>query len=144
LGRWPTNLLLDEDAAGLLDVQTGVLKSGSNCIRTKAGTGYHGNIGKAGDVQTTYGDSGGASRFFYCHKATQKERGVGNNHPCVKPVELMKYLLALLSVPTGGVILDPFAGSGTTALAAKQLGRRSICVELDKHYCGIAVARLEG
>lgn len=141
LGRWPANLLLDEEVAAQLDAQSGVLKSGTNCVRTKAGTGYHGGIGKAGDVQTTYGDSGGASRFFFCGKATQKERGTGNNHPCVKPIALMKYLLTLLSTPTGGVILDPFAGSGTTALAAKQLGRRCICVELDKHYCDIAVAR---
>ncbi len=144
LGRWPTNLLLDEEAAAQLDAQSGVLKSGTNCIRTKTGTGYHGGIGKAGDIQTTYGDFGGASRFFYCGKATRKGRGAGNDHPCVKPVDLMKYLLTLLSTPTGGVILDPFAGSGTTALAAKQLGRRCICVELDKHYCKIATSRLEG
>ena len=55
----------------------------------------------------------------------------------------MKYLLTLVSTPNGGVILDPFAGSGTTALAAQQLGRRCICVELDKHNCDITVARLE-
>jgi site-specific DNA-methyltransferase (adenine-specific) len=55
----------------------------------------------------------------------------------------MKYLLTLLSTPAGGVILDPFAGSGSTALAAGQLGRRCICVELDGHYCDIAAARLQ-
>jgi site-specific DNA-methyltransferase (adenine-specific) len=144
LGRWPTNLLLDEEAATQLDEQTGTLSSGTNCIRRKEGAFLeHGGLGKAGDLQVTYGDSGGASRFFYCGKATKKERGTGNNHPCVKPVELMKYLLTLLSTPTGGVILDPFAGSGTTAMAAKQLGRRCICVELDKHYCDIATTRLE-
>jgi len=90
-----------------------------------------------------YGDSGGASRFFYCGKATKKERGPGNDHPTVKPLSLMKYLLMLLSTPDGGVILDPFLGSGTTALAAKQLGRRCIAIELDEHYCEIAARRLE-
>ena len=111
-------------------------------MRTEPGGGYHGGFGKAGDIQVTYGDSGGASRFFYCGKASKKEKGEGNDHPTVKPIALMKYLLTLLSTPTGGVILDPFAGSGTTALAAKQLGRRCICVELDEHNCEIAARRL--
>ena len=84
-GRWPANLLLDEEAAAQLDAQTGTLTSGTNCVRTKAGDGYHGGMGKAGDVQVSYGDSGGASRFFYCGKATTKERGPGNDHPTVKP-----------------------------------------------------------
>ena len=91
----------------------------------------------------TYGDSGGASRFFYCSKATKKERGEGNDHPTVKPLALMKYLLTLLSTPTGGLILDPFAGSGTTAMAARELGRPCVCVELDEHNCEIAARRLE-
>jgi site-specific DNA-methyltransferase (adenine-specific) len=141
-GRWPANLLLDEEAGRLLDAQTGTLASGTNCIRTKAGDGYHGRLGKAGDVQVSYGDSGRASRFFYCSKATRKERGPGNHHPTVKPLALMEYLLTLLSTPDGGVILDPFLGSGTTALAARQLGRRCIGVELDEHYCEIAASRL--
>jgi site-specific DNA-methyltransferase (adenine-specific) len=141
-GRWPANLLLDAEAATQLDAQTGTLASGTNCIRTKPGDGYHGDIGKAGDVQVTYGDSGGASRFFYCGKATRRERGPGNDHPTVKPLALMEYLLTLLSTPDGGVILDPFAGSGTTLLAAKRLGRRSIGIELTEHNCEIARGRL--
>ena len=55
----------------------------------------------------------------------------------------MKYLLTLLSTPDGGMILDPFAGSGTTLLAAQQLGRRCIGVELTKHNCEIAKSRLQ-
>ena len=90
----------------------------------------------------SYGDSGGASRFFYCAKATRKERGPGNDHPTVKPLALMEYLLTLLSTPDGGVILDPFAGSGTTLLAAQRLGRRCIGVELIEHNCEIARGRL--
>jgi site-specific DNA-methyltransferase (adenine-specific) len=132
-GRWPANLLLDEDAAAQLDEQTGTLTS----------DGYHGGMGRAGDAQVSYGDSGGASRFFYCGKATKRERGPGNDHPTVKPLDLMKYLLTLLSTPDGGVILDPFAGSGTTLLAAQQLCRPCIGVELSQHNCEIAKSRLE-
>jgi site-specific DNA-methyltransferase (adenine-specific) len=142
-GRWPANLLLDEEAATQLDEQTGTLTSGSNNVRTKPGDGYHGGMGNAGDVQVSYGDSGGASRFFYVGKATRKERGPGNDHATVKPLDLMKYLLTLLSTPDGGMILDPFAGSGTTLLAAQQLGRRSIGVELIEHNCEIAKSRLQ-
>jgi len=141
-GRWPANLLLDKDSAAQLDEQTGTLTSGSNNVRTKSGDGYHGGIGRAGDAQVAYGDSGGASRFFYCGKATKKERGPRNDHPTVKPLKLMEYLLTLLSTPDGGVILDPFLGSGTTALTAKRFGRRCIAVELDERYCEIAVSRL--
>jgi hypothetical protein len=90
-GRWPANLILDEETAKLLDAKTGELKSGDNCIRTKPGEGYHGNIGKDGDEQVSYGDSGGASRFFfkveeqideadpvfYCAKVSPSEREGG-------------------------------------------------------------------
>jgi hypothetical protein len=143
VGRWPANLLLDDDTTHVLDAQTGTLASGANCVRSKSGDGYHGRIGKAGDVQVTYGDSGGASRFFYCGKATKKERGAGNDHATVKPLALMEYLLTLLSTPDGGVILDPFVGSGTTLLAAKRLGRRCIGVELIEHNCEITKSRLQ-
>lgn len=66
-GRWPANLILEQDAAERLDEQSGHLQSGDNAVRTKEGRWFeHGKLGNAGDVQTTYGDSGGASRFFYC------------------------------------------------------------------------------
>jgi site-specific DNA-methyltransferase (adenine-specific) len=144
LGRYPANLILDEEIAHLLDEQTGTLTSGTNCVRSKVGNfGEHGGLGRPGDVQVTYGDSGGASRFFYTAKASKSEKGKGNDHPTVKPLALMKYLLTLLSTPTGGLILDPFAGSGTTLLAAKQLGRRCIGVELDEHNCEIIAGRLQ-
>ena len=80
---------------------------------------------------------------YFGGKATKKDRGPGNDHPTVKPLHLMSYLLRLLSTPTGGVILDPFAGSGTTLEAAKRLGRPCLGVELDAHNCDIVVARLE-
>ena len=96
---------------------------------------------------TPTGTPAGASRFFYVAKATKKERnpaqGPKNDHPTVKPLKLMEYLLTLLSTPTGGLVLDPFAGSGSTLLAAKRLGRPCIGVELDEHNCEIAAARLD-
>ena len=131
-----------------LDAQTGTLssgkmKAGQQRNRSKGEGGYHGDFPDTASTTGTYGDSGGASRFFYCGKATKRERGPGNDHLTVKPLDLMSYLLTLLSTPTGGVILDPFAGSGTTLMAAKKLGRPCIGVELDAHNCDIAVARLE-
>ncbi len=147
LGRFPANLLLDEEAAQQLDAQSGTLtsgkmKPGQQRNRSKGEGGYHGDFPDTATANGTYGDSGGASRFFYCSKASKKERGLGNDHPTVKPLDLMKYLLTLASTPTGGVILDPFAGSGTTLMAAEQLGRPCIGVELDAHHCEIAAARL--
>ncbi len=145
-GRWPANLLLDEEAAAQLDNQTGTLTSGKPSGKRKGTSGESGIYGsdanRAGSDLTGYGDSGGASRFFYCAKAAKKEKGAGNDHPTVKPLALMKYLLTLLSTPDGGVILDPFAGSGSTLLAAQSLGRHCIGVELDAHNCDIAISRL--
>ena len=137
-GRWPANVMLDEEAAASLDAQTGTLKSGVNCIRKRegywgAGDVKHGGLGKDGDEQITYGDSGGASRFFYCAKASRKERGEGNNHPTVKPLALMRWLVRLIT-PPGGRILDPFVGSGTTALAAKEEGFRCIGIDISEEY----------
>jgi site-specific DNA-methyltransferase (adenine-specific) len=151
-GRWPANLLLDDEAAAMLDEQTGILKSGmmkagQQRNSTKGGGGYHGDFPDTASSQGTYGDAGGASRFFYVAKANSRERnpaqGPRNDHPTVKPLKLMEYLLTLLSTPKGGLVLDPFAGSGSTLLAAKRLGRPCIGVELDPHNCEIAVARLE-
>ena len=77
--------MLDEDAAYQLDEQTGTLTSGNNNVRTKPGDGYHGGIGKAGDAQVSYGDCGGASRFFYCAKATKKSVGRATTIPPSSP-----------------------------------------------------------
>lgn len=147
LGRWPANVILDEEAGAALDTQTGVLKSGSNCIRRKegyfgAGDSKHGGLGQAGDVQKTYGDSGGASRFFYCAKAGKKEKGEDNTHPTVKPLAVMEYLCTLTKTPTGGIVLDPFAGSGTTLLAARNTGRPFIGIEKEADYITIINKRL--
>ena len=61
------------------------------------------------------------------------------DHPCTKPLKLMQQLVEFC---TGGVILDPFMGSGTTLVAAKQLGRKAIGIEIEEKYCEMAVKRL--
>ena len=70
-------------------------------------------------------------------------RALKNNHPTVKPLKLMEYLCTLTKTPTGGVVLDPFAGSGTTGLAAQNTGRDFILIEKEKEYVEIAKARLK-
>jgi site-specific DNA-methyltransferase (adenine-specific) len=65
-----------------------------------------------------------------------------NHHPTVKPLALMRYLVRLTKTPTGGLVLDPFAGSGTTGMACVMEGRDFVGVELDESYCAIARARI--
>lgn len=84
---------------------------------------------------------GAAARFFYCAKASKKDRGEGNTHPTVKPTDLMAYLCRLVT-PPGGVVLDPFMGSGSTGKAAVREGFRFIGIEMDAGYLAIAEARI--
>lgn len=85
-------------------------------------------------------DSGGASRFFYQAKVSKSERG-DSNHPTMKPIALMEYLLKLV-VPFGGAVLDPFAGSGTTGIAAGNLGLHCLLIEKEEPYAAIARSRI--
>ena len=148
-GRWPANLLLDEGAAALLDAQTGVLSSGKGPTIKHASAkggetqrvGYGAESRPEGHEEIAYGDSGGASRFFYCSKVAPSERG-DSDHPTMKPIDLMRWLCRLTKTPTGGVVLDPFAGSGSTLLAARAEGRPSIGIDSDAHACEIAAKRL--
>jgi hypothetical protein len=141
LGRWPANVCLDEEAAALLDAQSGELHARGNAGASKGGGGMYGH----GPTLNTFGagDSGGASRFFYTAKASRKERGAGNTHPTVKPLALMRWLCRLVT-PPGGLVLDPFTGSGTTALACKREGFRFIGIEREAAYVDIALDRLAG
>lgn len=86
-------------------------------------------------------NGGSAARFFYCAKASKSERGEGNDHPTVKPLALMRYLCRLVT-PPGGIILDPFMGSGSTLVAAEAEGFRSVGIDLEANYCKIAETRL--
>jgi site-specific DNA-methyltransferase (adenine-specific) len=84
---------------------------------------------------------GSAARFFYTAKCSKSERGKGNNHPTVKPIALMRYLCRLVT-PPGGIVLDPFMGSGTTGKAALLEGFSFIGIERDPKYFEIAQARV--
>jgi len=81
------------------------------------------------------------NRFFYCAKASNSDRGKGNNHPTVKPIDLMRYLIRLVC-PVGSVVLDPFMGSGTTGKAALEEGMEFIGIEQSAEYMDISKKRL--
>ena len=144
-GRFPANVIFDEEAGKMLDEQSGYGRS------FKSKSDYEGIQGTQNIFKGTYGkntgqlydDSGGASRFFYCPKTSKKERndGTDNNHPTVKPTDLMLYLIRLVT-PKGGVTLDPFMGSGSTGKAAIIGGFDFIGIEREKEYMKIAEARI--
>jgi site-specific DNA-methyltransferase (adenine-specific) len=93
--------------------------------------GYHGADGDA-DPSRGIGDSGSAARFFYCAKADKDDR-LKSKHPTVKPIDLMAYLVRLVT-PPGGTVLDPFAGSGATGMACMREGFRYILIEREREY----------
>lgn len=177
-GRWPANTLFDEEAAQMLDEQTGILKSGGgnkgNNPGSKAIFGRDNGNGFDAEYESS---QGGASRFFYCAKASKSERNNGceglpevklqdfaegtkrklvaqaespknpnlprqNFHPTVKPLKLMQYLIKLIT-PPNGTVLDPFMGSGSTGVAAKQLGFEFVGIEREPEYFEIAKRRIE-
>lgn len=146
-GRWPANVILNEDAAAQMDEQTGVLKSGymsPNAARSKQSVVY-GDMPLRVAPDGTYADSGGASRFFYTAKASQRERPIGpdgTKHPTVKPLSVIRWLVRLVT-PPGGMVLDPFAGSGTTAEAAILEGVNSIVIEREPTYWPLIDMRIE-
>lgn len=182
-GRFPANIIFDEEAGKLLDEQSGISKSTPS-------KGHHRKGNTVGDNRTSKGaglygdgnwiegskhnDSGGASRFFYCPKASKKDRNEGldnfeekksrkwrddkgmkytgsgdlrnevskNHHPTVKPTDLMRYLINLITPPSG-IVLDPFMGSGSTGKAAVRCGVNFIGIEKEQEYIDIARARIE-
>lgn len=170
-GRWPANLIFDEEAAEILDQNSGVLKSGSGNRRPNGGGKmFNGFSPMEANFQCSVG---GASRFFYCAKASPKERNKGceemdlkecgikndsgkgysesdpykkiiiqNNHPTVKPISLMKYIITLLAPPNNPTLLDPFVGSGSTLIAAAELGINAIGIEKNSEYFQIAKNRI--
>lgn len=188
LGRFPANVIFDEFTASVLDSQSGNLKSGKPQGERHTEGGYN---KKYGSIPVTgFGDQGGASRFFYCAKASGSERnkGVdesftkdighnrfdkckncggiilqnpdrpsackceeperennvvkGNYHPTVKPVNLMRYLVRMIT-PKGGTCLDCYNGSGTTGIACKLEDFIYLGIESERDYCEISKARIE-
>ncbi|KKN16784.1 hypothetical protein LCGC14_0972460 [marine sediment metagenome] len=172
-GRFPANIILDEEAGKMLDEQSGDLKAGI-ARKEKGGKNIFSETIKPSAPDIGYGGKGGASRFFYCAKASKSERNMrlwdmekkensgsykfredgsldgnptaprANIHPTVKPLDLMRYLAKLTKTPTGGLVLDPFIGSGTTAMACKAEGRDYIGIEREAEYVKIAEARIKG
>lgn len=173
-GRWPPNVMVDEDVAADLDATNGVSTSRKGKPRKSAepGAGY-------GMTHTgaEHSDTSGVSRYFYCPKANAKERDAGlehwptlsggdmtaredgapgatnprsgagrggnrkNPHPTVKPIALMRWLCKLIT-PPGGVVLDPFLGSGSTGCAAGLEGFDFLGVELGEEYARLARDRI--
>jgi site-specific DNA-methyltransferase (adenine-specific) len=136
LGRFPANVILDEEAGEMLDEQTGISTSPTKPVKQGGQKSVGGIMNNVGGPRhgfgTGFGDSGDASRFFYCAKASKKDRR-GSKHPTIKPLALMRYLCRLIT-PPGGTVLDPFAGSGTTGEAAALEGFQSILIEREAEY----------
>jgi len=182
LGRFPANLIHDGSDEVVSLFPTSNVKG--SAIRKNKVNPYGGE--RTWSVSDTpaqdtvgYADSGSASRFFYCAKASKSERNKGceeledkrggsmeanitdkmqlggaslkgehkeiqktkNNHPTVKPIALMEYLVKLVS-REGTTILDPFMGSGTTGIACRNLNRNFIGIERDVDYMEIATKRI--
>jgi DNA modification methylase len=143
-GRWPANIALDATAAKMLDEQSGERPGCSPYTRATSAQGIYGPERQSETAQKEYGDNGGASRFFYTAKASRQDRntsGADNTHPTVKPTELMRWLIRLVT-PPGGIILDPFGGSGSTGLAARAENARCILIEREPEYLNIIRQRL--
>lgn len=139
-GRWPANILHDgsEEAIGIFPEDRPGM-SGGGTGRRDCSIFNSGGISKPEHFRN---DNGSAARFFYCAKASKADREAGNIHPTVKPSALMRYLCRLVTAP-GGLILDPFAGSGSTGKAAIAEGFRFLGAELDPAYAEIARARCQ-
>lgn len=165
-GRWPANLILEDDVARALDAQTGTLTSGKPAGVKNAKNNIYGEYGTGLPV-IGIGDSGGASRFFYnvqskldesdpvyyCGKVSPKERQAGledkNVHPTLKPIDLCRYLATLLLPPVEYAprrLFIPFSGVGSEMIGAGLAGWEQICgVEFDTEngYVDIAEKRLQ-
>jgi len=173
-GRWPANLIHDgsDEVMTLFPMtESGSRRAGKH--RVAGGQGRYGEFA-VGELPEIVGDSGSAARFFYCAKASKRDRedgldgvahgnaGVGderpsggsnermnkgavaprgNTHPTVKPTDLMRYLCRLVT-PPNGVVLDPFAGSGSTGRGAVLEGFRFVGIEREAEYAEIARRRI--
>tara|TARA_R110000824_G_scaffold86945_2_gene214730 strand:+ start:140 stop:1612 length:1473 start_codon:yes stop_codon:yes gene_type:complete len=135
-GRWPANLILDEEAAAMLD---GANPEGparyfytAKASRTEREAGLE----RFSEGRWTDGRKGVAD-----YPKLRDKGGRRNDHPTVKPVDLMRYCCTLIT-PPGGTILDPFMGSGSTGMAALDAGFQFVGVDLDPHYVALATARI--
>ncbi|NVO13851.1 MAG: site-specific DNA-methyltransferase [Rhodoplanes sp.] len=136
-GRWPANALHDgsPEVLGAFPETT----SGGGARNSPKAAGIYGGFSGEEATREFAANSGSAARFFYSAKASAVDRA-GSKHPTVKPVALMSWLVRLVT-PPGGVILDPFAGSGTTGAAAQAEGLRCILIEREAEYVQDIVSR---
>lgn len=139
LGRFPANLIHDgsEEVMALFpETTSGKMNEGHKRSTDGSPNGIYGKFDSEHPLSETFGDSGSAARFFYTAKASQSERGKGNDHPTVKPLAVMRYLCRLVTPPKG-IIYDPYAGSGTTIIAGIEEGFSAFGSDLDAHHCDI-------
>lgn len=139
-GRWPSNVLLDQYAAGVLD---GKESDASRFFYVAKPDGAERNAGLESERVVTAAEVTGRKEGSAGLKSPRagKTSDAANFHPTVKPVDLMAYLIKLVT-PRGGVVLDPFLGSGTTAIAAERLGHPWIGIELSPEYAALAEKRI--
>jgi DNA modification methylase len=129
LGRWPANLVHD----GSEEVVGAFPETAPSNVGDRAGGCKFFMGGDSRDSAVSgFGDSGSAARFFYTAKADADDR-LGSKHPTVKPLDLMQWLVRLVT-PPGGLVLDPFAGTGTTGEAAFREGFRAVLIEREAEY----------
>lgn len=142
-GRWPANVIHDgseEVVAAFPETNSGALRAEVQ----RGSFGQNGIYGKAerdGDGRAYDSDSGSAARFYYSSKADADDR-LGSRHPTVKPLDLMQYLVRLITPPRG-LALDPFAGTGTTGEAAWREGMRALLIEREAEYQADIRRRME-
>lgn len=153
-GRWPANLVLDETAAATLDEQSGELVSGTavgglHRRSNKTANCYGEFVGQRTEGDVCFGDTGGASRFFYCAKADTAERA-GSKHPTLKPVDLCAWLAKLILPPPRADgqprrLLVPFAGAGSEMIGALRAGWDEVVgIEVSEEYVEDARRRISG
>jgi site-specific DNA-methyltransferase (adenine-specific) len=150
-GRFPANIIHDgsPEVVEHFPDNCGNMVKATRTKTSVTGSGHSlSRIKNAGEDNGFYDGLGSAARFFYCAKVSRAERHagydtheLGNNHPTVKPVDLMRYLIRLVT-PPGGTVLDPFCGSGSTGMAAVELGHTFIGIEREAGYAQIAETRI--
>jgi site-specific DNA-methyltransferase (adenine-specific) len=142
LGRWPANLIHDgsDEVVGLFPAARSSCGGGVD-RKARDTCVYSGGWGLHDSSAGQYHDTGSAARFFYTAKASRDDRSNGNTHPTVKPTDLMRYLCRLVT-PPGGIVLDPFMGSGSTGKAAMLEGFEFIGIEREASYHAIAEQRI--
>lgn len=142
MGRWPANLIHDgsDDVLAAFPETPGQQRSVGPEHGPKGSVNVYGDYGARDDFAPR-GDAGSAARFFYQAKADADDR-IGSKHPTVKPLDLMQYLCRLIT-PPGGIVLDPFAGTGTTGEAAWREGFRAVLIEREPEYQADIARRME-